>query len=315
MTLEQFPGLKTLNEARHNWFNEIRDQTNSSSAKVIYWSGHKILVLCSLSLNIVAMALGLGLTVTSSLVLGSIKVFIYAFTLGNNKPTFPSGFFYFGERTLMAAAESAFALGEVATDTIELTCKCYKTVKRLFNLVHLTQLFNTTIKQVRRGLNLMVNHISQGYNVSIKDEKSVVYNGLPGLSKLEKFTKAYRINFEEKKRPLKEIGIHYLLSAVNIPLQTLACACALVASIVLSTAFMTKVAIYAATGIKLPAPTAVTYALEALSDTSIILAKDIGTDFVDIFIIVHKTSNYLNLTTVFTKALDVVLFVPRAVFS
>jgi hypothetical protein len=262
-----------------------------------------------------AAAVGLGLTVGSAMTLGSVKVFIFALTLGNIQPTFPSGFLYFGEFTLKSNAECVAATWDLVEDSCYLGYKGFQAVKWTFDYLNLTQLFVRIMDQVWHLLSVTFERVVESTTTALNDELGVDYKGYPLLSQLDDLTEAYRIDFNKKSRSWGEIGTHALLSLPSIPLHLTASLCSSVAAAILAGAFVGKVLIHATTGLHIPVPTGAPYTIRAACDTGLIAVKDLSTDFADIFVVVYKTADLLHITTLAAKALDVILYIPKAIFS
>jgi hypothetical protein len=327
--LHGFPVLEELNQARSELFDTSHKKKEQQAVKFTSWLGHKALTVVSLPANLAGVGLGAaGMAVTAS-TLGVLKVAIYAMSLGNVKPSFPTGFIWSAERGINAGAHFAMNLGEVIYDAGNTVYLGYRFIRWVGEKLHierfiaeifrkLGELFEYIGEQLLApALRFVARRLEKGFEKAVEREGNFKFSGAtPSLiCPLDDLTKKNRIDWNEENRPLSKIFHHYVLSAFNIPVNAVTAACAGGASVILSSAFTAKVILYATTNINIPLPTFAGQALDATFATTRNAVVDAGTDVADSFVLLYKASSALGITRVVATALQVLRYIPEAIFS
>lgn len=271
-----FPIVDQINNKRQKLFE------SADNGSIPAWLGHKAVVIISFPTNVIAFGVGALATTASACIVGSLKIAIYALTFGHTKPTFQTGFIYFGERTLNAGKNILLCVYET------------------FNVA-----------------GFAYSRVDLGIQKAIQAEKelSLEFNTPWPLTTIDQYTSEYRLDPTQEERPWKHIAKHYAWSALNIPLNCVMAVGAGVAAIIATGLLVTKVAIYAITNINIPVRV---YNAEAIRATLVCIGNvsvDIATDIADIGVIAYKISAALRINTVLAKVRDFVFYVPHAIFS
>lgn len=323
-----FPVLEQLDHLRYTLYITSHEDKPLVTT-VPAWLGHKALTAVCLPCNIVAMGVGLtGMLATAS-TLGTLKVAIYAGTAGYVKPSFSIGFLWLGERTALAGIDCGANLGEIVYDAADLLYQGYRLVRWIAEKIHLSDFLARALRAIGEcfefigrvilypTFNFIGKRISAGVKKANEAEVDFIWTGEPPalIKPLNDITQKNRVDWDSPERPLGTIMKHYVFSVPNIPLNAVIAACSGIASVILSSAYVAKVTLYAATNINIPLPTFAAHAYHATVSTAYHALTDIGTDVGDVFILIYKAACTLRLNRIMATALDVLLYIPRAVFS
>ncbi len=251
------------------------------------WFAHKALCVICLPVNIAAVGVGvLGMVVTP-LTLGAVKVFIYAATLGNTQPEFSTGYPAFRERASVSIRATFSTAGEFV----------YSTFYELFRAVLLIP------KRILLGLEAAAQDENKCASMTLSDP----------IVKLHMETEARScFNLDQTLATWAE---HKLYSLINIPVQASIAVLALSASVAVSVAFLAKALFIAMTDIPVPMPTG---CLECLRVSIYALGnagKNIGDLLCDIPILVYRVAESLHMTESNVSVQQLLLYIPRAIFS
>ncbi|CUI17172.1 hypothetical protein PNK_1562 [Candidatus Protochlamydia naegleriophila] len=166
-------------------------------------------------------------------------------------------------------------------------------------------------------IEFVVRRIDAGLKKAVESEVPCQMNeSTPFLIKpMNDIAKETRIDWSSQERLLSTIAKHYAISIVNIPVNAAAAICFTATSILLSAAFVGKASLYAATNVNIAIPTFAGHSIRAAASTSFNTIADVATDAADPFVLIYKTACTLRLNRVMATALDVLLYIPEAVFS
>lgn len=286
MSLKGFVGLESLDKLRYDCWQESHRDTRPVLQCVSYWGGHKVLSLATIPLDLVAVGVGTtGMLVTASTV-GTVKVLIFAVT--QQKPTFPTGYSWFFDRTAHAAADIASTLGELLYDVGNI----------FYQVVFLAKRLAAGVAKANEAENFEFTNESPSF-----------------IKPLNDLTAQNRIDWNASDRPFNTIMKHYFYSMANIPLNLVTATCSAVAAAILSSAYVSKVVLYAFTNINIPLPTYAGQTLQAAATTSRNVLADSAVNFADGFVLVYKGACALRLNKIMATAMDILRFIPEAVFS
>lgn len=298
--MSSFPILGSLNHTRHyfaqNSHLEDTDELISVTTieKMGNWIAHKAMTVVCLSVNVTAVGAGLTGAVAAGCLVGGIKVAIFALTLGNTKPSFPTGTTWCIERTTTAAYEVLKNIGELFYD--------------------LTDIFY----QGFRALRWVFNRLEKGFEKANQNESGFTFSPqfvFPHTI-INDATEKYRIDPNNEDRSMEYIAKHTFCSLINIPAS---CATALLAGCVAAPLFaaiyLSKALLYAGTNIHIPIPTYLGPAIEVSLSASFVAVYDIINIAADIFVTLYHLARALHLETALATARDVIAYIPEAVFG
>jgi hypothetical protein len=327
--LHGFPVLEYLNEARSSVFNASHDNQGPSLEKFASWMTHKALTVISLPANLAAVGLAGGGMVVAAGTLGVFKVAVFAATLGHKKLDIPTGFIWCAERGINAGAHFAINLGELIYDAGNAVYLGYRLIRWIGHKLNLDDFFKEIFNKlgqlfeyigreiIEPTFRFVATRLKKGVEKAAEDEGDFKFSGeTPALIRpLDNLTKKNRIDWQSNDRYWNTIFKHYFLSFANIPANGLTAMVAGGASIILSSAFVAKVVLYAATNINIPVPTYAGQAINATYASTRNIFADVGTDVCDGFVLIYKTSNAIGISRVVATALQVLLYIPEAIFS
>ena len=324
MAINGFPVLQQLNHMRTGTFNNSHDFNKPASqripnfTKAMFWLSHKAFTLTTFPANLAGLGLGAAGLIISASTLGTLKVAIFAVTLGNIKPSFPTGCCWFGERAIHSGVHLGINIYELGYDTISAAEQGVRCIKWVGDKLHITNYVKAIFKQLNRLFEFMARRVNAGFNKAMQDEKPTVFSlETPSpIRPLNDLTNETRINWKNEQRPFKQILKHTFFSVANIPVNSVTAVCAAIASLILSTAFIGKVMLYAVTeNIKIPVPTYAAQAMRITAATTANAALDTGVDIADGFITIYKVSEALGIKKAAETCLRVVAFIPEALFG
>jgi hypothetical protein len=322
-----FPGLEQLNKAR----NELWYASHGESDVGIRfgsWLGHKTLTVITLPANVAGVTIGIAGMIGTACTLGTLKVGIFAATLGNVRPDFSIGFIWCLERTVHSIIHLGLNLGELAYDAGNAVYLGYRLIRWIGDKLHLGPLFNEIFRELGRlfdyvalhilkpALHFVAKRLDSGIKKAIADEENVTLRGgTPSFIKpLDDWTKENRIDGSQD-RSWTKIFKHYCFSVANIPVNAVVASAAGGAAAISSAAFVGKVILYATTSINIPVPTFAGQMIVTTYAATSNVAADIATNIGDVFVVIYKTACALRINRVMATALDVLLYIPVAVLS
>jgi hypothetical protein len=325
--LSGFPGLQQFNKARQDFFYTSHAEYGPDA--VAFWFGHKALTVIALPVNVMGVGIGTTGMVATASTLGALKVAIFALTVGNVKPAFPTGFMWCAERGINAGLQAGVNVGELIHDAANMVYLGYRLIRWVGGALHLEHFFNEifnklgeifefTRKQILEPVfRFVTQRVRQGISKAIECEGEFKFSyQTPSLIRpLDDLTKENRIEWSSENRFWSKIFKHYVFSVANIPVNAVAATLMGGSASVLSSAFAAKVIVYATTNINIPLPTFAGQALDATVSTTRNALLDIGTDICDSFVVMYKTSSALGINRVMATALQILLYIPEAIFS
>lgn len=325
MTLQNSVGIATLNETRHNFFRVShswdKENEDTTPKHFINWLGHKALTIISLPINVANAGVSGLAGIVSGCTLGAIKVSVFAVTLGNIKPSFPTVFFWFLESSLHSVVHIGINTAEVFYDAGNIFYLGYKLIRWAGDKLHLGNFLEKIFQSISDALTyvepifkFLYGRISKGFDKALSHENSNFK--LPDLlCSLNNRAKETRLDWSAEDRSFESIVDHGFYSIGNIPLNSIAAIASTFASIPTTLIFSIKVALYAITNIEISLPTYAPYLLNGVKETSYNAAADVSTIVGDSFILLYKGSEALGLNKVIVKAKNVLHYIPEAVFS
>ncbi len=310
-----FPIITQVNNARRQCYVDSYSEKSCSEASV-NWLAHKALSAISIPLNVVGLGVGLAGAVGGGLTIGSIKIAIFAASLGQIEPRFSTGFLFFGERTVHSLIHLALNVWEVAQVIVDISNQIWRGARWIGEKLHLDHLFAAIFKQFGRIINFAAERIAEGVQKTIESEKNLeAFGRTPSFIRpLDDIAKESRLTYASQGRPLLQVFKHTFVSLLNIPVNSVAFAISTLAGAILSVAFVAKVALNAVT-INIPIPT---YAAQALSSSGAAIANialDSGTIFCDVFVVIYKSAEALRITKVAATVFELLAYIPKAIFS
>lgn len=352
--LVKFEGLPLSGHiaiARKSCFAETyevhEDHQNSPQQKVAFWFLHKGLTTISIPANALAIACASIFIPTSALTLGTVKVIVFAASLGNARLNVSTGINY----AFKGVFETIGDLGRIGSELVfdsyfitRMTIKFLRIdviVKKLFKMIKkgiiytakkirwfilatkLDKAVKIVLKKLKdglvllaKGLDFIIGRIQQGARVTNEREKPWAQLSTPlFLQFIHKPTKASRINFQVQERPWNKIFKHSLLSVPSIILNGLTAAGCVIAVPALTTAYLGKILLYASTNIEIPCKTYVDRPYKILTATVRNVVVDTANDTADSAIILYKCVDALGITKAAATAVEVALYIPKAIFS
>lgn len=311
----EFPLLKQINMAREECFNESY-KAPDFKARAAYWVGHKILTVISIPTNLFATGFCTFTCAASACTLGAFKIVIFAASLGNIKLTYPTGCYWLaGEacEAITAIFKNTFELLQDAGSLLE---NGYNVVRWVGKQLHLDGLFKAILTRISQIFEFCIKRLDKGVKITAKREPEIKWDqaSFP-VQEINTLTEKYRIDFSSKKRSFESIFSHYVFSVITTPLNALIALCSGIACAVLSSGFVAKVIIFSATNLDIPIPTYAANVFKTCVESTTNLLKDVGVDLADIFVTVYKISDTLRLNRVVASILDVVHFIPEAIFG
>lgn len=281
-----FPGLRQMNQTRHSCYDiavnkEDKDGEDKPKAgkRIGCWAAHKGLTVVCLPANAVGIAVGIaGMVATAFFVGGIVKPAIGLF---KEKPQFTSGAEFCYKATGHSFKHLFLNLGELAGEGCRIIKFCFL-------------------------------RLEKGIDESTKVEKDEISWKTPfGIRALNTPTKERRFKFSEEKRSYGKILAHYGLSFINMPVNAIGAGVFGIASAATCSLFIGKSVLYATTGINITVPT---YAEQMLASTAVCSANvflDLGTDFLDNFVLMHKLAVTLGRIRLFTTVGEQILLIPE----
>ena len=327
MTLESFPIISQLNKAREDCHLESHEHYGSHKStleRVGYWFGHKGMTVVTVPTNIVVVCLGTAGFAAGSLILGSAKIFTYAITCGYIKPSFSTGALYCGERALSSTGQLFTNLGELMLDGFHLIADTATTCFLIAEKLQFGGTVRAIFEALGRGCWTVLDYtlffafrrLGEAFIKAGTEETPTVNFETPELLRpLDDAAKAERIDLSSNERSFGKIFKHTVISLANIPANAVTAVCSAVAFAALSSVFLAKVALYTVANVSIPLPTYIGKAGEAMLVSTANVAKDVSTDFADVFVVTYKTSDALGLNRVALTALNVIMYIPVAMFS
>jgi len=326
----------------------------SKTKKPANWIGHKALSAVAIPTNLLGMGVGAVGAVASGCTLGALKVLVFAATVGNVRLLFPSGFLWFAEGSLHSVKHLGLNTGELISDGArvvkEVSVKTYKGTRWVMKTLyiekaakiifqHLNKILKAIGKKILPALKFigkkvafvankvaigiekvlifMGQRMAKGWKKAIEAEKGFEfeYKTPAFLNFINEPTKKNRINFESENRLWKNIFKHTFLSGPNIILNGSTAVASSLVLAPLALAFTAKAMLYASTNINIPVPTFVSKVFQSTVYPAGNVVVDIDNDIADSAAVVFKTSKALGILKVMTTALDVIKYIPKAVFS
>lgn len=308
-------GITAVARKRDDLWNNSHKKDAPISEKIAPWLGHKLVCTVALPLNLLEMGLCAAACGASACTLGTLKVAIYAGSLGNIKPSFSTGCQYLAKKSAQGLFLSVMTVGQLTYDVADLVYQGYRMSRWVAGKLHITHIFNAIFEQLGKMFTTLAINVGKGIDKASKEERSLRATLLPPFDRVNNSTNEYRIDLTAKDRKLKDIFKHYLLSIVNIPGNACLGVGAAAASVVLSTAFVAKVILYTTTNVTIPIPTHANQALNQTGKAISNISKDIGTNIADLFVVTYKISAALRINKVAASALQVILYIPEAIFG
>jgi hypothetical protein len=288
-----FPGLHQLNAKRDKFFTKSMacDKSWNSSNKPISFErvgcfiGHKFLTVVCVPANIIGAGVGIIGMYPVAWLVTAVKVAYKAIT--GNEAQFSSGRNYF----------------EACTKN---------------SLGHLSQNLKEPIYELGRAVFFVFERLSKGWVTAaardVANEDMCNKTPYP-ISILNDWTSKSRINWEQKDRPLKEMGIHALSSLINVPVNTVAAACAFIASGIFASIFAVKVVICAMTDFDIPVPT---YTQKSFNAT-IVMGNNVRLDLIDdaydAAAALKMAAQALKINNLLAKVKELWDYIPRAYWA
>lgn len=289
-----FCGIQEVNQARvfcyRQAFNlDANGRKNGNKpvtfGRIGYWAAFKGLSVVSIPANIAGVGAGCIGMVATAVVVGGLKIAIYAVT--GNKPQFSSGFPECKDRTQHSLGHIKNVLSEQVSEWMELTC-------------------------------FIAGRIFLGLNVAVKGEANFRYSQLKvpfPVNILDRMTAAYRIDWLDSDRSFKQIAMHATLSAINIPANMAAAACSAIAFAFFTSAMSAKAAIYAGTGLEIPVTTfaAKSFAISLRAGGNVYTdARDCA---YDVAAALRNVAQAFKVTNVLDKIHQLWIYIPKAMFE
>lgn len=328
--LQDFLGVNAINQYRRTLSWAAHERRVPLVNRVAVWTQHKVVSVASLATNAVALGIGTAGAITCACTLGVTKAALFALSAGFYKPEWPAGVVWFGERTFNAAYQSTLNLTEIIWDVGHLIYlaveKTFQAVRWVGRQLHLEGLALRVIIQIGRGLQwvarkvwavveFVLERVAKGWEKASAAESSAGDSTPLGLRSLNDLTKSLRIWEAHGDRSVGQMLAHTALSVANIPLNFAAGVCSAATATVLSTLFAAKVGLYAATNINIPVPTGANHAINWSLGSAWNVTADTISVAGDAFLTLYKVGAALRLGRVMATAGEILLFIPRAIFS
>ncbi len=309
--VQGLPVIHDLNNFRDTLFQNSGFDT---PGQVTDFLGHKAISVILIPANLLGTGIGITAMTASACTIGALKVAIFAVSLGNKKWHVDTGF-------IKSAGWAAHSFIELGLNTLELLLDIGKVNYQVFRLVRFTArtlrlegLFTRITNQAKQVFQFIDERLTKGATIAYKDEPNNPYTGkTPSLlAPLNAATQKVRPDYREDNRLWSQIFQHTLLSAANIPVNAAAALCSTIATTILGTFFITKIALYAATNIHIPIPTFAAHTLNTAYVCTENAAIDSASVIGDGFISIYKVSDALGIVQVVIKAMDVLRYIPEA---
>ena len=320
MSLAGFPLVQDINQARNEKFDASL-QDRPTSEVLSYALGHKAISLIAIPANAATATACTAGTILSACTLGALKVGVFAGTLGHYRLKFDTGCAWMGERALHSGWELGKNMVELAYDgyrSVRFGVRCIRKAAEAIGLGHV---FRKVAEVAKRVFNAAAERVWEGVVVVGKREMQVdpeftLDLKTPGLLNfINGPTKDSRIDAFSSDRPASQILKHTLLSSANIPINAAAFTLASAASVLSATAFAAKVALYSTTKIDVPLPTYVGQCLNAAGATGGNVVKDTCHTVGDGFLSIYKVSQALGIVKAVVKVMEVIAYIPVAIFG
>lgn len=289
-----FWGIQQINVSREysfraaynlNQFQRKNQDKPLTWQRVGHWINYRGLSVASVPANLLGFATGMIGMLTTALTVGTLKVAIYAIT--GKRPAFSSGFPECKDRTEHSAA-------------------------------HLWKIVKEVSFEIFEALAFILKRLRKGLFYAAKGEKDVQFASEKTpypASVLDGVTDAYRIDWVKSDRSFKDIGMHTLLSTINIPMNIVAAACSKVAFSIFLVITIAKALVKAGTNLEIPGKT---YTAKSLSIT-IKCMKNVFVDLrdtaYDSAAAIRKTAQALKINNIFEKIQQLWIYIPQAVIE
>ena len=313
-----FPFIAEVNQAREAAYLAYNDPNQLIGNKVMNFAGHKLLSAISFPLNAVAVGAGVAGAVAGGVVIGSVKVAIFAATLGNKQLRVPTGVVWFGERTVTPFVNLFLNSFEMITDIVKLCKKVVRKVKQVFEALHLQYVFTKIADVAERVVSFIGRRLEAGFTKAIESEGQNLFpdHTLPIVSPLNDFRNRVS-NFDRnyEQRTVSDIAVHTLTSCVTLPVNvgTLLAGGAL--TVLSAVAFTTKALVYSFTNLDLRFSTQLSSHSTITGIGLFELVQNTGTCLVDIPLTIYKASEATGLVRAVATIADLIFYIPRAVFT
>ena len=280
------PIIRTINNARQDLYQLSLNQNNAKERQLAGYIGHKFVSVISLKANLIGLSLGACGALTCALTLGTSKIAIITFSGGYFRPEFSSGTQYFFDQGISCAEE-------LGRNICELTSETSRAIKLIAHVAVVVLVavgtlvavvLDKTVIQLGRNVGAAVtkaNAEEAGYVINFETPRLI--------APLDDIARDSRLDFANFDRSFKTIGTHYVTSFVNIPANTLIALCSGIALAVLGTVYINKVMTYTFFNETIPVSTYAGKVGEVFLVSSANVAKDLGTDVVDVFYVSYKT--------------------------
>lgn len=317
MDFSGLPGIQQLNSYRVGLSNGSHSDDNSTVKKIGCWLQHKVITVICLPANLAGIGITAAAAALSACTLGAFKVAVFAGTAGNVKLHFSTGCAYLLECAVHSSWHEVRNIGELVYDYADLNYQLYLGVKWVGRALHLDAVVKAVAQLFERLFEFIAGRFDKGFAKAKASEIAIRSNHTTPwpLYYLNDLTKACRIDWSSSCRPAGMIAKHYALSILNIPLNATGAAVSFIASAVFTSFFIGKAVLYALTNINLPVPSfcgpSILYTFEMARNAVL----DIGTDAADSFVLIYKATHIIGLTKIVATALDVLKYIPEAVFA
>lgn len=308
--------LQGINLARSGFFE---DTYKSKQAPTVLgltasWVGHKVMTVISLSANLAAIGAGAIGAVATACTLGAFKVAVFALTLGNVRPSFPIGFIWCSELAFTGLWNSIVNGGEFLYEAGNGLYQASRVIQWVGEQLHLGGFIQAIFHEIGRFFSFLAERLEKGFTKALEVENYQPLQTSP-FKDFDHSIEETRLDLSASERHFDKIAAHTALSVVSIPLNGTTSICAGATSVILGVAFIGKTVLYASTNINIPIPTYAGQAFRVAWLTGSSAAKDIGTDVADLFITMYKVSDCIGLIKVAAAAIEVALYIPRAIFT
>lgn len=322
-----FPIIQQCNIERNKYFNYSHDNQGPSFEKFSYWCGHKVLTFPSIPLNVAGVTIACVGMIVTACTIAPFKVLIYAAT--GQRPQFSTGFVWFGERGVHSVAHLVANTYELSYDSCNALYLGYRLIRWIGRKLNLEQFFNEIFRRIQKVFDFMLDKIAlplirfstkrleKGFIKTLVREGDFTFNGKTPkpYRPLDNLAKKNRIDWKSNDRPWNKIFKHYFYSVPNVPLNASVAAASGIASVITCTAFTAKVILYATTSIDIPVPTFVFQSVHTCGVSVRNVYGDLVTGAIDPFIMVYKVSNAIGLNRVVKKAIEILFYIPEALFN
>lgn len=277
-----------LFKTSHNWdgIPDIDVNCPSTAKKISCWIGHKMMTVISIPSNIIEIGIG-AIGFSAGIVLGTIKITIFACSLLQVKPEFSTGLERSSKIIGAGVGDMICNFGEVLYDAGNIPI--------------------VIIKRLWKGF-IVAKNRENGHEFMMETPWPI--------NLLDNMTATHRIDSLENERHMENVLKHYAFSIINIPANILSGCVMGVTSVALSIAFSAKVIIYAATNIEIPIPTLAGrvwgFTAQSLQNASV----DILHGGADIFVVMYRIAALLRFDALLRDleigAMRVIRYIPEA---